>query len=102
MNKTQKILTVSLIVVAVVAIGLLARFVVFKKQFDAWGQGLERIGTWQENYKKEHPNATQADMDKDFDNGMAGLKVWKDKYQAEHPNATDVEIDTAFNAQWNK
>lgn len=99
MTKTQKILMTALIVVVVV---LVARFVVFKSQFDKWGEGLERVDSWQNDYKAEHPNATTEDMNKDFDKGMANLKVWQDKYKSEHPNATDVEMNTAFEAQWNQ
>ena len=98
MTKSQKILMTILIIVVM---GLLARFVVFKTQFDEWGEGLERVGSWQEEYKTKHPNATKKDMDEAFDEGMTNLKKWQEKYKSEHPNATDAEIDAAFKEQWN-
>lgn len=97
MTKLQKILMAVLIVIVIV---LLARFVVFKKQFDNWGEGLKQVGSWQENYKASNPNATKKDVGDAFDKDMAGLKEWKNKYKSEHPDATEVEIEAAFNAAW--
>lgn len=99
MTKTQKIL-VGVLIFAVVV--LLARFVFFKEKFDKWGENLQNLDSWQQNYKKENPNATKADMDADFDSSMSDLKEWQDDYKKEHPDATDVEIDAAFNAAWGK
>lgn len=99
MTKFQKVLMTILIIIV---IGLLARFVVFKTQFDKWGKGLEQVGSWQEDYKTKHPNATKQDMNEAFDGGMANLKQWQEKYQSEHPNATEAEIDAAFKEQWSQ
>ncbi len=99
MKKTHKIIGVVLVIIAV---GLLARFVVFKTQFDNWGTGLERIDSWQEDYMTAHPNATKEDMKRDFDTSMANLKEWEDAYKSTHPGATSAEVDAAFNAQWDK
>lgn len=97
MTKIQKILMAVLIIVVVF---LLARFVVFKAQFDKWGEGLKKIDSWQENYKATHPNATKEDMSEAFDKGISNLKEWQETYKSDHPGATDAEVDTAFKAQW--
>lgn len=96
---TQKVLVIILIIVAV---GLLARFVVFKDQFDKWGEGLQRIGSWQDSYKAQHPEATNAEVDAAFNESMTKLKVWQDNYKKEHPEATNAEMEAAFNAQWHQ
>ena len=62
-----------IVIIILVAVILLARYVVFKDKFEEMGEGLERIGTWQENYKREHPNATKAEMDAAFDASSDGL-----------------------------
>ncbi len=98
MNKTSKIVIIILIVICTL---LLIRFVVFKKAFDQFGKDLENMGTWEKDYKKEHPDATKAEIDAAFTSSMDGLKKWQDSYKQEHPNATKSEIDTAFKAQWN-
>lgn len=97
MTKSQKVLFGVLIVII---IGLVARFVVFKEQFDAWGEGLDRIGAWQDEYRQNNLNASKDDMDREFENGMNGLKVWQEKYKQDNPNATKAEMDAAFNSQW--
>lgn len=89
-----------ILVIAVLV--LLARFVVFKKQFDNWEEGIDRIDTWEVEYKKEHPNATKEDTDKAFDDGMSSLKKWQDEYMKNNPGATKAEMDAAFNAAWNQ
>lgn len=84
----------------VIAILLLVRFVIFKEQFDNWGEGLDRIGSWETEYKKNNPGATKEDMDNAFDSNMESLKKWQDTYKKDHPDATDVEVDAAFKASW--
>jgi wobble nucleotide-excising tRNase len=81
-------------------LGLLARFVFFKEQFQEWGAGLKRIGQWEENYKAENPNATKEEMDTQFRVGIAGLEAWKVQYKKDHPDATEAEITAAFDAAW--
>lgn len=87
-------------VVAVIAVLLLARYVVFADQFEEWGEGLQKIEDWQTQYKKDHPNATKAEMDAAFDAGIQGIKDWQDQYQKDHPGATKAEMDAAFEAMW--
>lgn len=79
---------------------LLARFVLFREQFDNWSAGLERIGQWQDNYKTEHPEATKDQMDTQFRISIEALEKWKADYKAGHPNATDAEVSAAFDAAW--
>lgn len=85
---------------ALVLIALLARYVIFKEQFDEWGRGLERIDAWQEQYKQDHPNATKAEMDAAFQAGIQGIEQWQANYKKDHPNATKAEMDAAFTAAW--
>lgn len=87
-------------IVAVIAVILLARYVVFAKQFEDWGAGLQRIEDWQTQYKKDHPDATKEEMDAAFDAGIANLKVWKEQYKKDHPGSTDADAEAAFNAAW--
>lgn len=87
-------------IVVIIALALLARYVIFKDKFEQWGAGLERIGTWQENYKRQHPGATKQEVDAAFEASIANLKVWQERYKQEHPNATKAEMDAAFNAQF--
>ncbi len=99
MTKIQKIIFGLLIFIVIV---LLCRFVFFKEHFDQWGQNLEKLESWQLEYKKQHPDASDAQMDADFNASMSQLKAWEDTYKKEHPDATDAEIDAAFNAVWGK
>jgi hypothetical protein len=99
MTKAQKI---GMWIVIIVAVLLLCRFVIFKKQFDAWGEGLQRIGSWQDQYKKDHPEATKEEMDAAFKTGVDNIAVWKSQYKQEHPQATNAEADAAFDAAWKK
>lgn len=87
-------------VVVVIALLLLARYVVFKDKFEQASQGLEAIGVWQENYKRKNPNATKAEVDAAFEVSMGNLKLWQERYKQDHPNATKAEMDAAFNAQF--
>ncbi|MBP6858100.1 MAG: hypothetical protein KBC11_02855 [Candidatus Pacebacteria bacterium] len=97
MNKTNKIIMVVLVIISAF---LLARFVFFKGSFDKFGEGLENISKWEEGYKKEHPNATDAEVKAAFSESISNLKIWKENYKKDYPNATDTEIDQAFEDQW--
>ncbi len=97
MTKTHKII---IGVLVVIVLALLARYVVFAEQFDEWGAGLERISDWEENYRREHPNATDEEVDAAFEAGIANIKVWKEQYKRDNPGATDADADAAFNAAW--
>ncbi len=96
MKTSTKNIVIGILIIIVLV--LLARFVVFKSQFENFGKGLERIGTWQDDYKKDHPNASKQEMDAAFETNMASLKLWQTKYKDEHPDATKAEMDAAFNA----
>ncbi len=98
MTKSVQYILVGL--VAIVIIALLTRYVFFKEQFEEWGRGLERIGSWQEQYKQDHPNATKPEMDAAFSVGIKGLEQWQTEYKKTHPNATKAEMDAAFTAAW--
>ena len=89
-------------VVILIALALVARFVLFKDQFEQWGAGIERVSDWETGYRAEHPNATDAEVDAAFDAGIASLKVWKEQYKQDHPGATDADADAAFTAAWKK
>jgi len=91
-----------IVVLTVIALGLLARFVVFEEQFNEWGAGLERVSDWEKDYRAEHPNATDAEVDAAFKVGIANIEVWKEQYKQEHPGATDADADAAFSAAWEK
>ena len=95
---TSAVKTTLIVVVAIVVVGLLARFVVFKQQFEDFGDGLERIGQWETDYRREHPQASDAEVDAAFKASMANIELWQAKYKAEHPNATKAEMDAAFTA----
>jgi hypothetical protein len=99
MSKTSKTI---IIILVIIVVGLLSRYVIFKNQIDAWGQGLDRISAWQTDYKKQHPNATKEEMDAAFNSGIDNIQKWKDDYKVQNPNATDAEVDAAFNATWKK
>ena len=97
MTTTQKVL---LTVLGIIALVLLARYVVFKKDFEEWGQGLERIEDWQTDYKQQNPNATEEQMDADFNAGISNIEKWEADYKAKNPDATDAEVKAAFEAMW--
>jgi len=92
--------TTLIVLVVIIALGLLARYVFFKEQFEEWGQGLERITEWQEDYRRDHPDATDEEVDAAFNAGIANIEVWQANYKKGHPNATKEEIDAAFRAQF--
>ena len=89
---------IGLLIVLVLA--LLARYVVFRTQFEEWGAGLQRIEQWQQEYKAQNPDTTDEQMETDFRTGIEALEAWKVQYKKENPNATDAEVDAAFDAAW--
>ena len=91
-----------IVILSILLIILLIRFVIFKNQFEKLGEGLKRVDIWQENYKKEHPDATKQDMDAAFKAGITNIDVWQENYKKEHPDATDEDVSTAFNNAWNQ
>lgn len=97
MTTSQKVLIIVLIIITV---GLLTRYVVFKKDFDQWSQGLEHIERWQTEYKAKNPDATEEQMNADFHAGINSVKKWEADYKAEYPGATNEEVKAAFEAQW--
>jgi len=99
MTTTQKVL---MTVLAIIALFLIARYVVFKKHFDEWGRGLERIEEWQTDYKTKNPDATDEQMDADFEAGISNINKWEADYKVENPDATDEEVKAAFDAMWSK
>ena len=96
----MNIKNVVLALLILVTLVLLARFVVFKDQFNEWGEGVERISEWEENYRAEHPSATDEEVDAAFTAGIANIEVWKEQYKQQNPGATDADADAAFNAAW--
>lgn len=99
MKTSHKVL---IAIIILIALGFIARYTILKDKFDQWGAGLEKIGAWQTNYKKDHPNATKEEMDAAFNSGMANIGVWKAEYKKNNPGASDADADTAFNAAWKK
>jgi len=85
-----------------VLIGLLvvARYTILEEQFNNWGEGLERIDEWEDDYRSKNPNASDAEVDAAFKAGIADITIWKEKYKQENPGATDADADAAFNAMW--
>lgn len=85
-------------VLGILVLLLLARYVVFDEQFEEWGEGVERIGEWEENYRTENPNATDAEVDAAFEAGIAEMDLWIESYKRENPGATDAEAEAALGA----
>ena len=98
-SAARKNIVIGILVAIVTA--LLARYVIFREEIDAWGEGLERIGDWQEEYRRQNPDATDAEMDAAFEEGIRNIEAWKAQYRNEHPDATEAEIDAAFEAMRN-
>ncbi len=96
-NKSKIIIGILVVVVVLLSIR-----VIFDSKFDKFGKDLESLDQWKQNYLKEHPDATDAEVDKAFEEGMDGLVKWKADYLKEHPGATDEEIDEAFKRAWGK
>lgn len=99
-NHTIKIVLVSLGVL--VALFVLARYVVFKNEFEEFGDGLERIEQWQTEYKRNNPEASKEEMDAAFRAGIEDLDKWKLDYMAANPGATEEDAEAEFNRLWSK
>lgn len=96
--KTSYKVLIAVLIIALLAV--VARYVVFAEQFEEWGAGLERVSDWEQDYRKEHPNATDEEVDAALKAGIANITVWKEQYKQEHPGATDADADAAFSAAW--
>ena len=97
MTKSYKVLLGAVLVIVLLAA---AGYVVFKDDIDEWGEGVERISDWEADYRAEHPNATDAEVDAAFKAGIANITVWMEQYKQEHPGATDADAKAAFDAAW--
>ena len=91
---------ITIIILVLIVLALLARYVVFHKQFEELRAGVQRIAEWQEDLKAENQNVTKDQMDSVFKVGIGGLEAWKAQYRKDHPDATEVEISAAFDAAW--
>ena len=94
---TKNIVIGLLVVVVLLLVG---RYVIFKEQFEEWGEGLERVGEWEDNYRAENPDATDEEVDAAFRAGIENITVWKEQYKRDNPGTTDAEADAAFEAAW--
>ena len=69
-------------------------------------ENFQNLIEWEKNYKSEHPNATDEEVeqafDEAFDEAFAGLDKWVTDYKIAHPNATDEEVNQAFKDLWAK
>lgn len=81
--KTKNII---LIVVSIIALLLLVR-VVFDEKFDDF----ERYVEERENYE-EGPEA--------YDKNLEALGTWFDEYKEQHPGASDEDAKRAWNEAW--
>lgn len=86
------------VILAIIALGVLARYTFLREQFDKLETGLNNIAKWEQDYKATHPNATKAEIDAAFKSGIADMENWKQDYKAQHPGATDAEADAALEA----
>ncbi len=100
MSKSEKKLLI--ILLGLVIIGLLARYVVFKDAIDQRWADLEKLGQREEQYKKDHPNATKADMDAAFKDGIDTMSQRKEDWKADHPGASDADADAALEEAFRK
>lgn len=98
MRTFHKVL-LGLVIVVLLAIGV--RYA-FADQFDEWGAGLERVSDWEKDYRREHPNASDAEVDAAFNAGVANITIWMEQYKQEHPGSTDADAKAAFDAAWKK
>lgn len=96
-NKSKIIIAVLVIVVV-----LLSVRVIFDSKFDKFGSDLENLGKWKADYLEKHPDATDEEVNKAFNEGIDGLVKWKEDYLEKHPGATDEEVNEAFNKAWEK
>lgn len=83
-------------------VGLLLRFVFFKDAIDQRAADLEKLEQREEQYKKDHPNATKADMDAAFKDGIDTMSQRKADWKADHPGASDADADAALEEAFKK
>ena len=100
MNKASK--NVLMIILGLVVAGVLARFVFFKDEFEQRSADMEKLGQWEAQYKADHPNATKADMDAAFKDGIDTMAQRKTDWLADHPGATEAEADVALEEAFKK
>ena len=91
-----------LIIGGIIVVTLALRYVILRERFDQAKAGLERIGTWQDDYRKAHPGASDEEVDAAFKASMANIELWQTKYKQDHPNASKAEMDAAFTAMFKK
>ena len=97
-NSTGKNIIITILVL--IAVILLARYVVFPQQFEEWGAGLTRIQQWEDQYRADHPNATDEEVDNAFRDSIDALEQRKEDYKKNNPGASDEDADKAFNDAW--
>ena len=97
---SKKIQNILIIVLVIIILALLARFVIFKNQFNSLGENLEQIGERQDNYKKENPDASKEQINQTREQGMDNIKKREEDYKAQHPDATDEDIQQARDNLW--
>jgi len=93
-NTRTKWLSISLAII--ILLGLL--YIIFQKDIQERGEGLERIWERQDNYKAENPDATQGEVKDAFEEWIENIKKREDNYKASNPDATDAEVKAAFDA----
>lgn len=96
-NKSKIVISVLILVVVLLSLRL-----IFDSKFDKIASDLESLGKWKSDYLEIHPDATDEEVDKAFNEGIDGLVKWKEDYLKKHPGATDEEINEAFNKAWEK
>ena len=84
-SKYTKIIVVILVIVVI----LLTLRVVFDSKFDDFNRFVETRQNYEGGTEK-------------FDQDFQGLIDWEKNYKIEHPNATDQEINKAFKEAWGK
>lgn len=95
-NKNNNSKNIILIILALIVVWLLARYVFFGKQIDELWEGLQRIQVWKDDYKAQHPDATEQEVNQAWENSMKWLVERQENYKKEHPNATQAEMDKAW------
>lgn len=84
-SKYSKII-IAVLVIAVIVLGIR---VVFDSKFDDFNRFVQTRQNYQGGTEK-------------FDQDFQGLIVWEKNYKLEHPNATNEEINKAFKDAWGK
>ena len=54
----------------------------------------------QQEYKRDHPNATKSEMDAAFSKGINDVEKWKEEYKRDHPGITEAQIEKAWKDAW--